>query len=148
MNAFSPKYEKLIHLKHGHLLVYKMQDKDFPVSETSHSKQLLKDLTEMLTAALLQLKLSIFLEIKGSSMFLNLKLSTLFSSLIVMQMVILIFLNSFKSFCHAKTTCSETLQLIDHLSMLEKMNICQETLNMLLQLSLKKKSISKEESSH
>lgn len=127
---------------------WKLQDKDFPVSETSLSNQLLKDLIEMETTALLQLNSSISLEIKGSSMFLNLKLSTLFNSLIAIQMDSLISQNSFKSFCHAKTMCSETLLLIDHLLLLENSNICLEILNLLLQQLLKKKSISKEELSH
>ena len=127
---------------------WKLQDKDYQVSETSLSKQHLKDLIEMVTAASPQLKSSTSLEIKGFSMFLNLKQSTLFSSLIVMQMELSIFQSSFKSFCHAKTTFLETLLLTDHLSVLASLSIYQEILSTLLQLSSRKKSISKEELSH
>lgn len=81
-------------------------------------------------------------------MFLNLKQQTLFSSSIVMQMDLLISLNLFKSFCLVKIMYLEISQLIGHQLLLENLSVYQEILSLLLQLSLKKKLISKEELNH
>ena len=107
--------------------ILKPQDKDSVESGILDLDQPSKESIEIQTTVLDLLKSLISLEIMESYMYLNQKLSTVLTFLIVILMDFSISKNSFKSSYHVKTMFLETLLLTDHQSELEDLNFCQET---------------------